>query len=54
MQASSWHHKLFHFHLPFWIWKVLNLKNEKNFLDEMKNILMVFEGLSFGKKMKIW
>ena len=22
MQANSWHHKLFHFHLSFWIWKV--------------------------------
>ena len=22
MQAKPWHHKLFHFHLPFWIWKV--------------------------------
>ena len=22
MQANSWHHKLFYFHLPFWIWKV--------------------------------
>ena len=22
MQVSSWHHKLFHFHLSFWIWKV--------------------------------
>ena len=22
MQANLWHHKLFHFHLPFWIWKV--------------------------------
>ena len=22
MQDSLWHHKLFHFHLPFWIWKV--------------------------------
>ena len=22
MQANSWHHKLFHFHLFFWIWKV--------------------------------
>ena len=22
MPANSWHHKLFHFHLPFWIWKV--------------------------------
>ena len=22
MQANSWHHKLFHFHWSFWIWKV--------------------------------
>ena len=22
MQPSSWHHKLFHFHLSFWIWKL--------------------------------
>ena len=22
MQANSWHHKLFHFHLSFWIWKM--------------------------------
>ena len=22
MQASLWHHKLFHFHFHFWIWKV--------------------------------
>ena len=22
MEANLWHHKLLHFHLPFWIWKV--------------------------------
>ena len=22
MQINSWHHKLFHFHLSFWIWKL--------------------------------
>ena len=22
MQVNSWHHKLFHFYLSFWIWKV--------------------------------
>ena len=22
MQTNSWHHKLFHFHLSFWIWNV--------------------------------
>ena len=48
MQVSSWHHKLFLFHLSFWIWKVERkekklqkfeyLGNEKSFLDETKNI----------------
>ena len=64
MQANLWHHKLFHFHLPFWIWKVWKgrekiqnleyLDNEKSFFDEIKNIFTVFEGLSFDEKMKIW
>ena len=45
MQANSWHHKLFHFHLFFWIWKVWkgkklqkceHLENKKSFLDEIK------------------
>ena len=63
MQANSWHHKLFHFHLFFWIWKVWKggklqkfecLENGKSFLDEIKNIFTVFEGLSFGEKIEIW
>ena len=64
MQANSWHHKLFHFHFFFWIWKKWKgrgkitkneyLENEKSFLDEIKNIFTVFEGLSFGEKIKIW
>ena len=29
------------------------LENEKSFLDEIKNIFIVFEGLSFGEKIKI-
>ena len=43
-----WRHKLFHFHLFFWIWKVRKgrgkntkfecLENKKSFLDEIKNI----------------
>ena len=43
MQVNSWHHKLFHFHLSFWICKVWKksqkfeyLDYEKSFLDEMK------------------
>ena len=30
------------------------LENEKSFLDEIKSIFKVFEGLSFGEKIKIW
>ena len=30
------------------------LENEKSFLDEIKKILIVFKGLSFGEKIKIW
>ena len=43
MPVKSWHWKLFHLHLPFWIWKVWNkgeklqkfeyLENKKSFLD---------------------
>ena len=28
------------------------LENEKSFLDEIKNIFIVFEGLSFGERKK--
>ena len=30
------------------------LENEKSFLDEVKKIFIVFEGLSFDEKIKIW
>ena len=61
MQANSWHHKLFHFHLFFWIWKVwkgsgyhknLNISRTKSFLDEIKKKNSVFDGLPFGEKNK--
>ena len=52
MQAYSWHHKLFHLHLSFCIWKVWKgrekiqkfeyLENEKSFLDEIKNTFLSF------------
>ena len=32
------------------IQKFKYLKNEKSFLDEIKNIFIVFEGLLFGEK----
>ena len=51
MQAHSWHHKLFHFHLSFCIWIVWKgrkkitkiwLESEKSFLDEIKNTFHSF------------
>ena len=48
MQANSWHHKLFHFRLSFWIWAVERkrknqyLENEKSILDEIKSIFHSF------------
>ena len=62
MQANSWHHNLFHFHLSIWICKMWKgrekiqkfeyLKNKKIFLDEIKNSFIVFQGLSFDEKYK--
>ena len=34
--------------------KFEDLENEKSFLDEMKNIFIVFKGLSFCEKIKVW
>ena len=52
MQTNSWHHKLFHLHLSFWIWNVWKgreklekfeyLENKKSFLDEITNIFHSF------------
>ena len=68
MQANSWHHKLFHFHLSFWVWKVwkgrwkgrenitkiLISREPKELLNRnKKTFFIVFEELSFGKKIKI-
>ena len=30
------------------------LENKKSFLGEIKSIFIVFEGLLFGEKIKIW
>ena len=52
MQANSWHHKLFQFHLPFEsgkfgkkgkkLQKFEYLENKMSFLDEIKNIFHSF------------
>ena len=65
IQVNSWHHKLFHFHFFFWIWKGWKgrrkitkteyLENEKSFLDEIKSIFQSFwRGYHLVKKIKIW
>ena len=59
MQVNLWHHKLFHFHLSFWIWKVWKgrkkieyVENENSFLDEIKNIFHSFWRLIIWRKNK--
>ena len=52
IRANLWHHKLFHFHFPFWIWKVWKrrekrqkfeyFEKEKSFLAEIKIIFHSF------------
>ena len=65
MQDNSWHHKLFHFHLFFSIWKVwkgrgkitktwISREWKELFRWNKKHFFTVFEGLSFGKKIKLW
>ena len=64
MQVNSWH-KLFHFHLSFWIWKVwkgrekitknwISRKRKELFRWNKKHFFIVFKGLSFGEKKKKW
>ena len=61
MQVSFRHHKLFYFHLSFWIWKVWKgrgkkykkwniLRTKKAFTMKEKTFFIVFEGLSIGEK----
>ena len=63
MQANSRYHKLFHFNFAFVLLnlksverkgknykKIEYLKNEKSFLDEIKNFFIVFKELQFSKK----
>ena len=63
MQANSWHQKLFHFLLSFWIWKVwegrgkptktwISWEQKELFRWKKKTFFIVFEELSFGEKNK--
>ena len=62
MQANSWHHELFHFHLSFCIKKVWKGKEKytkiwisrdwKELYRWNKKHFIVFKGLSFGEKIK--
>ena len=35
MQVSWWHHKLFHFHLSFWIWKKFSYRKNQFLTPEL-------------------
>ena len=62
MQANSWHHELFHFHLSFCIKKVWKGKEKytkiwisrdwKELYRWNEKHFIVFKGLSFGEKIK--
>ena len=64
MQANLWHHKLFHFYLPFWIWtvskgrekitKIWISQEQEELLRGNKTHFSVFEGLSLDEKIKKW
>ena len=64
MQDNLWHHKYSTSICPFEsgkcgkerkkLQKFEYLENEKSFFDEMQKNFIVFEGLSFDEKMKIW
>ena len=57
MQVNLWHHKLFQYHLPFWIWKVWKGRGKSTkiwifwekraFKMKWKTFFIVFEGPSF-------
>ena len=59
MPADSWHYKLFHFKLLFWVWelwkgrkKIEYPDNKKSFLDEIKSIFTDLKGCHFEKRKK--
>ena len=45
MQVNSWHHKLFHFHLSFWIWKVWKEREKRE--DNFCNYLLKLRPINF-------
>ena len=59
MPANSWHHKLFHFLLSFWICKVWKGREKmtKIWISREREIRIIFHsfyGLSFDEKIKNW
>ena len=65
MQANLWHHKLVHFHFPFWIWKVwkrrekitkiwISSEQKEPFRWNKKIFSKFLKGYHLMKKIKIW
>ena len=57
MQANSWHHKLFYFHLSFWIWKVWKgrSKSTKIWISRERKVLFRWNNfLSFLRAIIWW
>ena len=62
MPVRSWHHRLSHSHLFYWIWEVhkerekittIWISQEKKAFTWNKKFFIVFEGLSLVKKLTI-
>ena len=57
-QVNSWHHKLFHFQLSFWIWKVWKgkkkRKSQPNFWHYVKKIEAQTKKMVFLYKKKVY
>ena len=53
-QVNSWHHKLFHFHLSFWIWKVWrgSEKITKNWISRERKELFRWNKKHFSQCLK--
>ena len=51
MQANSWHHKLFHFYLSFWVWKVWKRKEKIQKFEYLENE-KILKGYHLVKKEK--
>ena len=54
MQANSWHHKLFQFHLSFWVWKMWKVRQKitKTWISREQNKFFWWNKKHFSQFLK--